>query len=220
MRSTLYNVPCNQDMLKESQIPLAVVTTPFAKIPKDEVIQTIVPLKESWICYGMGRTTLAVPKYELYSYRVSLGWLYRMKSRKFQWRTIALDISLYIWALPFFCVLKYESFELKWNYLLCNVIMLFVIICFNVLYCPINMHDFVVVYISYANCQSSMKMKISNSICQKSETHHDTYGIFCLFSGENVHCRQWPKWACKMQQVQGLYESIHAIHWWWTKICL
>lgn len=37
MRSTLYNIPCNQDMLKESQIPLAILTTPFAKIPKDEV---------------------------------------------------------------------------------------------------------------------------------------------------------------------------------------
>jgi len=36
MRSTLYNVPCNQDMLKESQIPMAVLTTPFAKIPEDE----------------------------------------------------------------------------------------------------------------------------------------------------------------------------------------
>ncbi|XP_065058870.1 protein transport protein Sec24C-like [Rhopilema esculentum] len=36
MRSTMYNVPCNQDMLKESQIPLAIISTPFAKLPEDE----------------------------------------------------------------------------------------------------------------------------------------------------------------------------------------
>ena len=37
MRSTLYNIPCNQDMLKESNVPMAILTTPFAKIPADEV---------------------------------------------------------------------------------------------------------------------------------------------------------------------------------------
>ena len=37
MRSTCYQVPCNQDMLKESGIPLSMVITPFAKIPEDEV---------------------------------------------------------------------------------------------------------------------------------------------------------------------------------------
>lgn len=37
MRSSVYSVPCNQDMLKESGIPMVVVTTPFAKIPEDEV---------------------------------------------------------------------------------------------------------------------------------------------------------------------------------------
>jgi len=36
MRSSVYSIPCNQDMLKESGIPMAIVTTPFAKIPEDE----------------------------------------------------------------------------------------------------------------------------------------------------------------------------------------
>eukprot|EP00794_Sanderia_malayensis_P007299 gene7299-8115_t len=36
MKSTLYNIPCNQDILKESNIPLAVMVTPFAKIPDAE----------------------------------------------------------------------------------------------------------------------------------------------------------------------------------------
>ena len=47
MRSTLYNVPCNQDMLKESQIPLAAVITPFASIPKDEVTEVYTVLEEA-----------------------------------------------------------------------------------------------------------------------------------------------------------------------------
>ena len=37
IRSTMYNIPCNQDMLKESNIPMAMVITPFAKVPEDEV---------------------------------------------------------------------------------------------------------------------------------------------------------------------------------------
>jgi len=36
MRSSVYSVPCNQDMLKDSGIPMAIITTPFAKIPADE----------------------------------------------------------------------------------------------------------------------------------------------------------------------------------------
>jgi len=36
MRSTVYSIPCNQDMLKESGIPMAVISTPFAQIPEDE----------------------------------------------------------------------------------------------------------------------------------------------------------------------------------------
>ena len=41
MRSTVYSIPCNQDMLKESGIPMAVISTPFAKIPEDEVCKII-----------------------------------------------------------------------------------------------------------------------------------------------------------------------------------
>jgi len=39
MRSSVYSIPCNQDMLKESGIPMAIASTPFAKIPEDEVIK-------------------------------------------------------------------------------------------------------------------------------------------------------------------------------------
>lgn len=36
MRSSIYSMPCNQDMVKTSGIPIAIVTTPLAKIPDDE----------------------------------------------------------------------------------------------------------------------------------------------------------------------------------------
>ncbi|XP_031561696.1 protein transport protein Sec24C-like isoform X2 [Actinia tenebrosa] len=36
MRSTMYNVPCNKDLLQASDIPFAVVITPFAEIPINE----------------------------------------------------------------------------------------------------------------------------------------------------------------------------------------
>ena len=37
MRSTLYNIPTNQDVLKASGVPFAVAVSPFAEIPGEEV---------------------------------------------------------------------------------------------------------------------------------------------------------------------------------------
>lgn len=37
MRSTVYNVPTNQDVLKASGVPFAVSVSPFAEIPGEEV---------------------------------------------------------------------------------------------------------------------------------------------------------------------------------------
>ncbi|EDO41706.1 predicted protein [Nematostella vectensis] len=36
IRSTMYNVPCNKDLLQASDIPLAAIITPFAQIPAEE----------------------------------------------------------------------------------------------------------------------------------------------------------------------------------------
>lgn len=37
IRCTAYNVPCNSDMAKQSQVPLAAVIKPLATLPPDEV---------------------------------------------------------------------------------------------------------------------------------------------------------------------------------------
>lgn len=37
VRCTAYNVPCNADMAKQSQVPLAAVIKPLATLPPDEV---------------------------------------------------------------------------------------------------------------------------------------------------------------------------------------
>ena len=53
MRSTMYNVPTNQDVKNASEIPLALNATPFADLPPTEVcgifkefnlLQLIIPL--------------------------------------------------------------------------------------------------------------------------------------------------------------------------------
>ncbi|XP_077998955.1 protein transport protein Sec24C-like [Glandiceps talaboti] len=36
IRSTMYNIPCTQDMIKQSQIPIGFVISPFAKLKTDE----------------------------------------------------------------------------------------------------------------------------------------------------------------------------------------
>ncbi|XP_038060982.1 protein transport protein Sec24C-like [Patiria miniata] len=36
MRSTMYNIPCTQDMIKQSQAPIGLVISPFAKLPDNE----------------------------------------------------------------------------------------------------------------------------------------------------------------------------------------
>ena len=41
MRSTMYNIPCTSDMLKNSHIPLALTVSPFAKLQPEEVRQTL-----------------------------------------------------------------------------------------------------------------------------------------------------------------------------------
>lgn len=37
MRSTMYNVPCNKDLLQASDIPFALTITAFAELPPNEV---------------------------------------------------------------------------------------------------------------------------------------------------------------------------------------
>lgn len=37
MRSTLYTVPCNKDLVNQCKIPLGVVVQPFASVPISEV---------------------------------------------------------------------------------------------------------------------------------------------------------------------------------------
>ena len=37
LRSTMYNIPCNSDMLKASHIPFALSVTPFSKLGSQEV---------------------------------------------------------------------------------------------------------------------------------------------------------------------------------------
>ena len=41
LRSTMYNVPCTSDMLKNSHIPFALTVSPFAKLQDDEVCTCI-----------------------------------------------------------------------------------------------------------------------------------------------------------------------------------
>lgn len=40
-RSTVYNIPCNQDMVKQSQIPIGFVVKPFADLPASEMAPPI-----------------------------------------------------------------------------------------------------------------------------------------------------------------------------------
>ncbi|XP_022110679.1 protein transport protein Sec24C-like isoform X2 [Acanthaster planci] len=42
MRSTMYNIPCSQDMIKQSQVPVGIVISPFAKLPDNEAPPPIV----------------------------------------------------------------------------------------------------------------------------------------------------------------------------------
>ncbi|XP_014770483.1 protein transport protein Sec24C isoform X1 [Octopus bimaculoides] len=44
IRSTMYNVPCTADMLKNSHIPFALTITPFAKLHKEEHVPPLVDL--------------------------------------------------------------------------------------------------------------------------------------------------------------------------------
>lgn len=46
MRSTMYNIPCTSDMLKNSHIPLALTISPFAKLQPEESPPPIVDLGE------------------------------------------------------------------------------------------------------------------------------------------------------------------------------
>ena len=41
MRCTMYNIPCNKDLLQASSIPLATVITPFAETGPSEVREMI-----------------------------------------------------------------------------------------------------------------------------------------------------------------------------------
>ena len=41
MRCTMYNIPCNKDLLQASSIPLATVITPFAETGPSEVREII-----------------------------------------------------------------------------------------------------------------------------------------------------------------------------------
>lgn len=40
-RSTVYSIPCNQDMVKQSQIPIGLVIKPFAELPANEMVPPI-----------------------------------------------------------------------------------------------------------------------------------------------------------------------------------
>lgn len=42
MRCTMYNIPCNKDLLQASSIPLATVITPFAETGPSEVSNVII----------------------------------------------------------------------------------------------------------------------------------------------------------------------------------
>ena len=50
MRSTMYNIPCNKDLLQASSIPLATVITPFAEPGPSEVSGSVIILskKKNW----------------------------------------------------------------------------------------------------------------------------------------------------------------------------
>ena len=43
MRATVYNIPCTQDMIKNSQIPIGLVISPFAELKPTEVGLMTVP---------------------------------------------------------------------------------------------------------------------------------------------------------------------------------
>jgi len=46
MRSTMYNIPCSSDMLKNSHIPMALTISPFAKLLPEEAAPPIINLGE------------------------------------------------------------------------------------------------------------------------------------------------------------------------------
>lgn len=45
IRSTVYNVPCSPDITKQTQVPLALAITPFARHPRTDVSRTVTTLQ-------------------------------------------------------------------------------------------------------------------------------------------------------------------------------